>query len=222
MVDGKEHDTTKWKKEHEKERNNLSAKFKIVGNGKNLPSMGLPILTDKNWDRWRTQMKVLFCFQEVSEVVEDEFVSLHTNATELKRATFKDAKKKDNKALFLIHQCVDDVHFEKIQNGTTTKEAWDTLIQSHVGGEKIKKDSEFDNFRDEDVDSDTRDRIGEYFTKVLTITNQMKGFGEQVTYLMIIEKIMRSLPQKFDFIVVAIDVSKDANAMKIEELQSSL
>ncbi|XP_019430617.1 PREDICTED: uncharacterized protein LOC109337963 [Lupinus angustifolius] len=110
-------------------------------------------------------------------------------ATEQQRATFKDAKKKDNKALFLIHQCVDDVHFEKIQNATTAKEAWDTLIRSHVGGEKIKK---------------------------------MKGFGELVTDLMIIEKIMRSFPQKFDFIIVANEESKDVNAMKIEELQSSL
>jgi len=35
---------------------------------------------------------------------------------------------KDSKALFLIHQCIDDSHFEKIQNASTAKEAWDILI----------------------------------------------------------------------------------------------
>ncbi|XP_019432745.1 PREDICTED: uncharacterized protein LOC109339711, partial [Lupinus angustifolius] len=195
----------------------------MVGNGDNLPIMGLLILTAKNWDRWRTQMKVRFCFQEVSEVVEDEFLPLQTDATELQRANFKDAKKKDNKPLFLIHQCVDDVHFEKIQNATIAKEAWDTLIQSHAGGKKIKK-VKLQTLRRkyELLYIEEEDRICEYFTKVLTITNQMKGFGEQVTDLMIIEKIIRSLPQKFDFIVVAIEESKDVNAIKIKELQSSL
>jgi len=37
-------------------------------------------------------------------------------------------KKKDNKALFLIHRYVDNVHFEKIQNATTTKERNQALI----------------------------------------------------------------------------------------------
>jgi len=36
-------------------------------------------------------------------------------------------------------------------------------------------------------------RISEYFTKVLTITNQMKGFGESISDLMVVEKIMRLL-----------------------------
>ena len=39
---------------------------------------------------------------------------------------------------------------------------------------------------------------------------------------MIVEKILRSLSQKFDFIVVAIQEAKDVKTMKVEELQSSL
>ncbi|XP_019451820.1 PREDICTED: uncharacterized protein LOC109353918 [Lupinus angustifolius] len=195
----------------------------MVGNGSNLPAMGLPILTERNWDRWRTQMRGLFNFQEVSEVVEDGFFPLYPEATKMQRTTHKEAKKKDNNALFLIHQCVDDVHFEKIQNASIAKEAWDILIRSHAGGDKIKK-VKLQTLRKQYklLYMDEGDKIGEYFTKILTITNQMKNYGESITYLMIIEKIMRSLPQKFDFIVVAIEESKDIILMKIKELQSSL
>ncbi|XP_019430437.1 PREDICTED: uncharacterized protein LOC109337824, partial [Lupinus angustifolius] len=168
-------------------------------------------------------MKVLFSFQEISDVVEEGSHEPGPDATEAQRAIYKEIKKKDNKALFLIHQCVDDIHFEKIQNATTAKEAWDILIRSHQGGDKIKK-VKLQTLRRqyELLNMEENDKIGEYFTKILAITNQMKGYGESITNLMIIEKIMRSLPQKFDFIVVAIEESKDITIMKIEELQSSL
>ncbi|XP_017411689.1 uncharacterized protein LOC108323687 [Vigna angularis] len=50
----------------------------------------------------------------------------------------------------------------------------------------------------------------------------MKGCGESINDMMIMERIMRSLPRKFDYIVIAIEESKDLSKMKIEELQSSL
>ncbi|XP_019450575.1 PREDICTED: uncharacterized protein LOC109352850 [Lupinus angustifolius] len=185
----------------------------MSGNINNLQAMGLPILTNKNWDRWQTQMKVLFRYQEVIEVVQDGVLSLDQSETQ----------KKDNKALFLIHQCVDDVHFKKIQNAMTAKKAWDILVTSHAGGDKIKK-VKLQSLRKqyELLHMEESDKVGEYFAKILTITNQMKGYGEAITDTMVIEKIMRSLLPRFDFIVVAIEESKDVTLMKIEELQSSL
>ncbi|CAL0323339.1 unnamed protein product [Lupinus luteus] len=195
----------------------------MVGNGGNLSSVSLPMLNEKNWDRWCTQMRVLFNYQEVRDVIENGVVIPGPGATEVQRTIYKDAQKKDNKALFLLHQCVDDIHFEKIQQATNSKEAWDILIQSHSGGDKIKKVKLQALRRQyEMLHMEENDKIGEYFTKVLTLSNQMKGCGESVSDLMIVEKIMRSLPQKFDFIVVAIEESKDVNSMRIEELQSSL
>ncbi|CAL0323999.1 unnamed protein product [Lupinus luteus] len=195
----------------------------MVGNNSNLPSMSLPILTEKNWDRWCTQMNALFNFQEVSDVVEFGLPNLGPEVTEIQRAILKEARKKDNRALFLLHQCVDDIHFEKIQHATFPKEVWDILIRSNDGGDKIKK-VKLQTLRKqyELIQMEETNKVGEYFTKVLTITNQMKGCGETITDLVIMEKIMRSLPQRFDYIVVAIEESKDVSLMKIEELQSSL
>jgi hypothetical protein len=48
---------------------------------------------------------------------------LPENANEAQRTTFREAKKKDNKALFLIHQCVDSKVFEKIADVETSKDA---------------------------------------------------------------------------------------------------
>jgi len=36
------------------------------------------------------------------------------------------------------------------------------------------------------------DRVGEYFTRILTITNKMKCCGEVIIDIMIVEKILRS------------------------------
>ncbi|XP_024630095.2 uncharacterized protein [Medicago truncatula] len=65
-------------------------------------------------------------------------------------------------------------------------------------------------------------KVSDYFSKITEIVNLMKNYGENISHQMVVEKVLRSLSQKFDFIVVAIQEAKDVKTMKIEELQSSL
>src|ERR1044072_1204818 len=74
----------------------------------------LPILDFKNYNKWCKQMKILFGYQEVFEVVNDGVTPLVAEATAAQQATFKEEKKKDYKSLFLIHFCVDNDNFEKV------------------------------------------------------------------------------------------------------------
>jgi hypothetical protein len=57
---------------------------------------------------------------------------------------------------------------------------------------------------------------------MIEIVNLMKNCGENISDQMVVEKVLRSLSPKFDFIVVVIQEAKDVKTMKIEELQSSL
>ena len=80
-------------------------------------------------------MKALFGYQDLSDIVENGAEVPRDNA----QAGFKELKKKDCKALVILHQCVDDSHFEKIAGATIAKKAWDTLNKAYVGADKVKK-----------------------------------------------------------------------------------
>lgn len=63
--------------------------------------------------------------------------------------------------------------------------------------------------------------ITNYFARVMTIANQMRSNGEQMRDVTIVEKILRTLTDKFNYVVVSIEESKDIDSI-IDELQSSL
>ena len=181
------------------------------------------ILDSKNWERWSALMRSLFGAQDLSDLVQNGFEEPPANATDVQRATFKENKKKDYKALFYIQQNVDNQHFEKIAKATRSKEAWDILENYHNGGEKVKQ-VKLQSYRRkyEMMQMEEDQKVSDYFSKMNEIVNLMKNCGENISDQMVVEKVLRSLSQKFDFIVVAIQETKDVKTMKLEELQSSL
>ncbi|PON49915.1 Zinc finger, CCHC-type, partial [Parasponia andersonii] len=64
--------------------------------------------------------------------------------------------------------------------------------------------------------------VTDFFARTMTIANKMRIHGERMEDVTIIEKILRSMTPKFNFIVCSIEESKDIDALSIDELQSSL
>ncbi|KAH7533511.1 hypothetical protein FEM48_Zijuj04G0138700 [Ziziphus jujuba var. spinosa] len=62
-------------------------------------------------------------------------------------------------------------------------------------------------------------KIGE---STLTIANKMKVNGEELGNAANVEKILRSMTPKFDYVVCSIEESKDTDTLTIDKLQSSL
>ncbi|CAO2813622.1 unnamed protein product [Amaranthus hypochondriacus] len=80
----------------------------------------LPKFSGKNYEHWNVQMKVIFKYNDVWEIVEKG----HIEPTEQEEATMTDAqkkklnetRKKDLKALSFIHSAMDGQNmFEKLQ-----------------------------------------------------------------------------------------------------------
>ncbi|XP_027915726.1 uncharacterized protein LOC114175156 [Vigna unguiculata] len=64
--------------------------------------------------------------------------------------------------------------------------------------------------------------VNDYFARTLTIANRMKANGENKGDTEIVEKILRSMTPKFNYVVCSIEEAQDTNKLSIDELQSSL
>ncbi|XP_050916161.1 uncharacterized protein LOC127131276 [Lathyrus oleraceus] len=64
--------------------------------------------------------------------------------------------------------------------------------------------------------------ITDYFGRVMMVANDMRNYGEDVDDVKIIEKILRTLTDKWNFIVCSIEEAKDIDQLFVDALQSSL
>ncbi|XP_019415271.1 PREDICTED: uncharacterized protein LOC109326848 [Lupinus angustifolius] len=157
------------------------------------------------------------------EVVLNGVQQLGENPTKAQKLEFREAVKKDCKAIFLIHQCVDHSNFDKISEAQTSKEAWETLEKCYGGSTKVRKVKlQMMRRQFELLQMEEDERISDYFARIRSLINLMRGCGEQMNELSIVDKILRTLSTKFDIVVIAIEESKDLETIKIDELQGSL
>ena len=169
----------------------------------------LPAFDGKNWNRSKIQMRVLFGAQDVLDLVSEGYVPAAADATVEQKSEEKATRKRDQKALFFIHQCVDENVFEKIVDATTSEVAWDILTRCYGGDVSVKK-VKLQSLRKqyENLSMKNSEKVSEYISRMILITNEMKACGETLSEQVIIEKILRSLTSQFDYIMVELNIPK--------------
>ncbi|XP_069148053.1 uncharacterized protein [Solanum lycopersicum] len=166
-------------------------------------------------------MKTLFKSQGVWKLVEEGFVYLAGSNEEADK--LKEIKKKDAKALSLIQQAVHDTIFSRIAAATTSSQAWKILKKKFQGSTKVITVKLQTYRRDfETLSMKSNEFVQAYLSKVSYLVNQMKSYGEDISEVIVVAKILRSLTPKFKHIVVAIEESHDLVDYTFDELMCSL
>ncbi|KAG6529457.1 hypothetical protein ZIOFF_011655 [Zingiber officinale] len=105
----------------------------------------------------------------------------------------------------------------------SAQEAWDVLKKEFKGADKvisIKLQNYWRNF--DNLSMKENESIKDFSSRVAEIVNQIKGYGDTISEKKVVERILRSLPQKFEHIVAVIEETKDKSQLSRYELFSSL
>ncbi|MBE2321390.1 retrotransposon gag domain-containing protein, partial [Solirubrobacter sp. CPCC 204708] len=129
----------------------------------------------------------------------------------------------NNKGLYAIFNGVSGSEYRRIMTCTTSKEAWDVLQVTHEGTRQVRKSrvqmltSSFELLRMEENES-----FSDFYAKLNDIVNTSFNLGETISNKVVVNKILRSLPDRFQPKVTAIEESKDVDLIRVDELCGSL
>ncbi|KAG6488118.1 hypothetical protein ZIOFF_056876 [Zingiber officinale] len=199
----------------------------------------IPIFDGEHFDYQSSQMETIFLSQDLWKLVEEGYeevpkgISLPEgdntsvegviNPTEDEQKAYKENIRKNAMALRILQQSVSKTIYPRIFGLKKVNEAWEVLKKEFKGSQKvisIKLQNlwrDFDNIAMKDAEN-----VKDYFSRIMEILNQLKSCGEVVPDRKIMEKILRSLPQKCEHVVTVIEEMKDLTEVSIYELMGSL
>ncbi|GAU22986.1 hypothetical protein TSUD_98140 [Trifolium subterraneum] len=134
-----------------------------------------------------------------------------------------DSKLRDLKVKNYLFQAIDRSILETILQRDTTKEIWNSMRSKYQGSNKVKRAQLQALCKDFEVLAmKESESVDDYFARTLAIANRMTAFGERLEQVVIVEKVLRSLLPKFNYVVCSIEQSIDVITLSVDALQSSL
>ncbi|XP_073057055.1 uncharacterized protein [Primulina eburnea] len=193
-----------------------------------------PVLDGSNYALWKVKMRVFIksiderAWQRVLDGWSPPKLEDADGDTRLKpeSAWTVDEVQSSNynsKALNAIFSSVDTRMFNLITISVCAKDAWEILQKHCEGSASVRKTrlrmvtSKFESLRMEDKES-----ILECDCRLRQLSNESHSIGDPIPNERLVNKVLRSLPERFNVKVCAIEESKDTSNINLDELMSSL
>jgi hypothetical protein len=178
---------------------------------------------DGHYDHWEMLMENLIRSKELWDLIEVGVTIAPADATDVQRQAASASKLRDLKLKNYLFQSIERPILETILVRETSKDIWDAMRSKYQGSTKVKRANlqalrrEFEVLSMKETES-----VEEYFSRTLAIANRMSTQGQRLEQVTVVEKILRSMPAKYNYVVCSIEESNDVTTMSIDVLQSSL
>ncbi|XP_031284419.1 uncharacterized protein LOC116143141 [Pistacia vera] len=184
-----------------------------------------PIFNGEQYHVWAVKMKTYLRGHSLWKYVEEEkqIPELGANPTLNQIRIHEEEVAKALKALFYIHYAVTDQVFSRIMACDTPKEYWDKL-KEEFGGSSQTRNMQVLNLRREFemLKMQETENVKEYVDRLMNVVNKIKLLGEELTDHRIVEKVLVSLPERFEAKISSLEDSKDLSHISLAELVHSL
>ena len=171
------------------------------------PGTVFPMLTKTNYSDWALLMKVKLIARLLWTTIEKGGLKPH----------------EDMQALDALYSAVPPEMWPVIADKETAKEAWEAIATMRIGDDCVKKTSaqnllrQFDSTTFKDGES-----IEDYALRLNSMASTLTTLGDKVGESQVVEKIIRSVPQRFKQIVVAITTLLDVLTLPVADLTGRL
>ena len=166
----------------------------------NISGSSPPIFTGENYNVWSVKMQAYLKGSLLWEAVEKEMeTDLPVNRTLNQIKTYEERVSRKFRALSTLHAAVDETIFTRIMACETAKQVWDKLRMEFQGSDKTKQmqlfnlRKEFELLRMKEAEN-----VKAYIDRVMKVVNQIRLMGEELPEKRIVEKVMVTLPERFE------------------------
>jgi hypothetical protein len=185
------------------------------------PTTNPSLFDGTNFSFWKVRMRtyLMALGADVRDVVE----------TRYKKPVVLDSK--DDKLEFsfnakgmnAILSGLAEAKFLKVMHLQTTKAMWDKIIISYEGIEKVK-DAKLQTYRVqfEKLQMKEDETIWKYFLRIEELVNAMKALGEKIEEPSLVQKTLRSMLDRFNPKVSAIEELNDIKDLAFDQLLGML
>jgi hypothetical protein len=156
-----------------------------------------PLINGTNISFWKVRMRtyIMALGEDVWDVVETGYVKPVVIAN-------KDDKQEfifNAKAMNVILSGLAEAEFVKVMHLESVKEMWDKLISIYEGNEKVK-DAKLQTYRlqFEQLKMNEDEIVNKKNSSLEELVNAMKGLGENIEDVFLVQKILISLPNRFN------------------------
>ncbi|KAF2292238.1 hypothetical protein GH714_017923 [Hevea brasiliensis] len=163
-------------------------------------------------------------FTDDGDAEEDyEVPPLPGNPTMAQIKTHKEKKTKKSKAKNCLFAAVSPTIFSKIISLGSAKAIWDFLKNEYKGDERIRGMKVLNLVREFEMqhmkESET---VKVYVERLSGIANKVRILGAELTDNRIVQKILVSLPERYEATIASLENTKDLSKISLAELVSAL
>ncbi|XP_031283011.1 uncharacterized protein LOC116141671 [Pistacia vera] len=174
---------------------------------------------------WAVKMKAFLRGQGLWQYVEEnrQLPHLGPNPTLNQIRMHEEEVAKASRTLSHIHAVVTDLVFTRIMAHETPKEAWDKLREEYTGSDTtrgmqvLNLRREFELLRMQETG-----KVREYVDRLMSVVNKIRLLGVELTDRRIVEKVLVSLPERFEAKISSLEDSKDLTQITLTKLVHSL
>lgn len=184
-----------------------------------------PVFDGTNYQMWAIRMEAYLDGNDLWEAVKDDYEvpPLPNNPTVAQIKNHKERKQRKSKARAHLYAAVSSTIFTRIMTLKTANEIWNFLKEEYEGNEKVKgmqvlnliKEFKMQRMKESETIKDYSDRL-------LSIVNKVRMFGTEFSDSRIVQKILVTIPEKFEATISSLENAKDLSSITLAELLNAL